>query len=220
MHPAAFLDRDDTIIRRKNNLPTGDLGDPDDIELIPGAAEALTRLRNAGYHLVVFTNQGGVARGRYTEHDVNRVHHRLDQLLLAAGVPPSTHPEPARAAPVRTPDGRTEPAPPVAIDAYRFCPYHPRGALPAYTREHPWRKPAPGMLLDAIATLRLDPAKSIAIGDQPRDLEAATAAGVPRGRCRLLAAAGPSSRPAPHHPWPAAPSVTAAVHDLLADMDF
>jgi heptosyltransferase-2 len=79
--PAAFLDRDGTIIE-----DLGYLGDPGRIQFIPGAIEALQALRRAGFRLVVITNQAGVARGLITEADVQRVNERLRSLLAAGGV--------------------------------------------------------------------------------------------------------------------------------------
>jgi D,D-heptose 1,7-bisphosphate phosphatase len=80
--PAAFLDRDGTIIE-----DLGFLGDPAGIQFIPGAQGALRALRASGYRLIVVTNQSGVARGLITEEDVRRVNQRLQELLTDAGVP-------------------------------------------------------------------------------------------------------------------------------------
>jgi len=146
--PAVFLDRDDTLIANRDVVPHGDLGDPALVRPLPGALDALRRLKAAGLATVIITNQGGVARGRYTEDDVRRVHEQvalqLDRL----------------------------------IDAFYFCPYHPEGSVPHYTREHPTRKPAPGMLLRAAADLDLDLPNSWLIGDALRDCQAGRAAGV------------------------------------------
>jgi heptosyltransferase-2 len=79
--PAAFLDRDGTIIE-----DLGYLADPEQIRLIPGAVEALHDLQRAGYRLVLITNQAGVARGLITEQDVQRVNAALVSRLAAAGV--------------------------------------------------------------------------------------------------------------------------------------
>lgn len=158
MRPAVFIDRDDTLIECRSVTTDGDLGDPGLVRLKPGAAEACRRLRDAGYVLVVITNQGGVARGRYTLRDVERVNQRVDDLL----------------------DG--------LIDAFRVCPYHPEGLVPEYRAEHPWRKPAPGMLLDAAAELGIDLGVSWVIGDSLRDCQAGRAAGC-RGSI-LVAPAG------------------------------
>ncbi|MEM1447211.1 MAG: HAD-IIIA family hydrolase, partial [Planctomycetota bacterium] len=60
--PAVFLDRDNTLIHND-----GDLGDPDEVNLIQGVASAIASVCGLGYQVVVVTNQGGVARGKYTE---------------------------------------------------------------------------------------------------------------------------------------------------------
>lgn len=79
--PAAFVDRDGTLIVEKNYL-----GDPAGVELLPGAAAALAALKAAGYVLVMLTNQSGVARGYFDMEAVGRVHARLAELLAAEGV--------------------------------------------------------------------------------------------------------------------------------------
>jgi histidinol-phosphate phosphatase family protein len=91
--PAAFLDRDGTIIR-----DTEYLRDPDQVELLPGAAAAIRRLNEAGWPVIVVTNQSGVARGLLTEQDYERVRMRVDKLIGAEGA---------------------------RIDASYHCPHHP-----------------------------------------------------------------------------------------------
>jgi D-glycero-D-manno-heptose 1,7-bisphosphate phosphatase len=78
---AAFLDRDGTLIRDAHFLR-----DPAQVELLPGVADALTQLADAGFALVVVTNQSGIARGLLTEADYEAVRARLDALLAAQGV--------------------------------------------------------------------------------------------------------------------------------------
>ncbi|MBN4060381.1 HAD family hydrolase, partial [Planctomycetaceae bacterium AH-315-I19] len=149
--PAIFFDRDDTLIECNGITPAGDLGDPALVRLLPGALEAVRDLRNAGYAIVVFTNQGGVARGSHTIADVSAVNDRLNELL-----------------------GGT-------VDAFRFCPWHPEGTVAPWSREHHWRKPAPGMILDAAHSLGLDLERSWVIGDAERDCHAGREAG-----CRTI----------------------------------
>jgi heptosyltransferase-2 len=79
--PAAFLDRDGTIIE-----DLGYLGDPEGIRFIPGAMDALRALQRTGFRLILVTNQAGVARGLISETDVRRVNERLAALLAEAGV--------------------------------------------------------------------------------------------------------------------------------------
>ncbi len=147
MAPAIFLDRDDTLIACTGVAPGGDLGDPALVALLPGVVQGMRQLRSAGFRLVVVSNQGGVARGRFGVADVERVNARVNELLEGM------------------------------IDAFRYCPYHPKGVVPEFTREHPWRKPTPGMILDAAAALSIDLPASWTVGDAPRDIEAGLAAG-------------------------------------------
>ncbi len=79
--PAVFLDRDGTIIVDRHYL-----SDPDQVELLPGAPGALRALREAGFRLVVVTNQSGIGRGYYTVADMRRVNDRMNALLAARGV--------------------------------------------------------------------------------------------------------------------------------------
>lgn len=78
--PAAFLDRDGTIIKDANYVR-----DPADVELLPGAAEAVRRLNDRGIPVIVVTNQSGIARGWLTTGDYEAVRGRVDELLAAAG---------------------------------------------------------------------------------------------------------------------------------------
>src|SRR5215831_13250257 len=78
--PAAFIDRDGTIIR-----DAAYVRDPADVELLPGAAEAIRRLNDAGVPVIVVTNQSGIARGLLTRDDYRRVAARIDGLLSAHG---------------------------------------------------------------------------------------------------------------------------------------
>ncbi len=147
MNAAVFLDRDNTLIHND-----GDLGDPAKVRLMQGVASAVASLCGLGYKVVVITNQGGVARGKYTEEDVEAVHERLSE-LLAAGA-----------------NG-------AKIDRYYYCPYHPEGTVSRYRKEHPNRKPSPGMLQEAAREMGLDLLQSWTIGDQVRDVQAGLAAG-------------------------------------------
>jgi D-glycero-D-manno-heptose 1,7-bisphosphate phosphatase len=76
MKPAIFLDRDGTLIEEREYL-----ADPAGVVLFPGAGAALQQLQNAGYALVIVTNQSGIGRGYYTEADMHRVNARLVELL-------------------------------------------------------------------------------------------------------------------------------------------
>ena len=81
MSPAAFLDRDGTLMH-----DSGFIGDPGRVEVLPGVPQALQLLAEAGYLRIVITNQSGVARGYFGEPDVERVNAELTRLLAAEGV--------------------------------------------------------------------------------------------------------------------------------------
>ena len=74
--PAIFLDRDGTLVEEVNYLHR-----PEEMRLFPATAEALTKLKAAGYFLVVVTNQSGIGRGIYSEADMHSVHEALQQEL-------------------------------------------------------------------------------------------------------------------------------------------
>lgn len=78
---AVFLDRDGVIIEERHYLR-----EPEEVVILPGAGPALRRLRDAGFRLIVVTNQSGVGRGYFTLADVSRVHARLELELGRAGV--------------------------------------------------------------------------------------------------------------------------------------
>ena len=78
---AIFLDRDGTLIEERNYLK-----DPAEVALLPGVGAALKRLQDAGFLLILVTNQSGVGRGYFTMDDVARVQERLEEMLASAGV--------------------------------------------------------------------------------------------------------------------------------------
>jgi histidinol-phosphate phosphatase family protein len=123
--------------------------DPADVSLLPGAAEALERLADAGLVLAVVSNQPAAAKGIATEADLDAVHERVVELL--------------------GPSART-------VSAWRYCRHHPEAADPGL-RSCECRKPQPGMLLDAAGALGLDLTQSWMVGDADRDVQAGKAAG-------------------------------------------
>jgi D-glycero-D-manno-heptose 1,7-bisphosphate phosphatase len=133
----------------------GYLGDPSKVKLLTGAATAVSAIRALGYRLIVVSNQSGVARGLFDESAVEAVNQEMcRQLREQAGA---------------------------HIDASYYCPYHPEAPIAEYRLDHDWRKPKPGMLLQAAADFGLDLSQSWMIGDQPRDVAAGAAAG-----CRTI----------------------------------
>ena len=134
------------------NIDHGHVGTRDRFDFTETALAAIAFATDAGWHVFVVTNQSGVSRGFYTEEAVVELLAWLaNEALLAGGT----------------------------IDDARYCPTHPEALLATYRRESDWRKPQPGMLRDLIRAWELDPAACILVGDQPTDLAAAAAAGVP-----------------------------------------
>jgi len=148
---AVFWDRDDTLI-----ADPGYIDSPDKVTLLPGAADALKRLADAGFENILVTNQSGIARGLLDEPTLHTIHERLQALLAEHGA---------------------------RLDAIYYCPYLPgeEAVVEAYRRDSDLRKPKPGMLLTASLERRIDLAASWAVGDSPRDCRAGRAAG-----CRTI----------------------------------
>lgn len=144
MKPAVFLDRDGTVIEERHYL-----SDPSGVQLIPGAAEGIRRLREAGFACVIVSNQSGIGRGLFTVEDLHRVQAELDRQLAAEGA---------------------------FLDGWYFCPEAPRSGDRTAV-DHPDRKPGPGMLLRAARELGLDLPRSWMVGDMISDLLAGRNAG-------------------------------------------
>lgn len=140
--PAVFLDRDGTTNIEKNHLFR-----IEDWEWINGAPEAIRRLNQASFKVVVVSNQAGIARGLYGHKDVEKLHAFILDELKKMGA---------------------------WIDAFYYCPHHPdfgdEGACSC-------RKPAPGLILRAAADLNIDLRYSWMIGDKLIDARAGLAAG-------------------------------------------
>ena len=81
MKRAVFLDRDGTI-----NIEKKYLSKPEQLVLFPGAEAAMKRLQDAGYLLIIVTNQSGIGRGYYTEADMHKVHERLLEMFQPYGL--------------------------------------------------------------------------------------------------------------------------------------
>ena len=146
MKKAAFLDRDGTIIH-----DVGYLSKLSDFLFLPGAIDLLKRLTQAGFELIVVTNQSGVARGYYEEEFVHQTHRHMCTQLAGQGI----H----------------------FVGLY-YCPHHPEKAVQEkFLKDCVCRKPKPGMLIQAAQDHGYDLKASLIIGDSPRDLEAGQAAG-------------------------------------------
>ena len=165
MNKAIFLDRDGTISFELGYIHEQDMPK---YGVYPNSAAGLKKMKEAGYLLVMVTNQSGVARGYYGPEMVDRVHSRLAELLVAEGV---------------------------KLDAIYYCPFHPDPfALPdigeaapgmedakpnpAFAIDSDWRKPKAGMGWQAQKDMDLDLSQCWMIGDKSADLGFAKNLGV------------------------------------------
>jgi D-glycero-D-manno-heptose 1,7-bisphosphate phosphatase len=142
---AVFLDRDGTV-----NVEREYLHRSEEFAFIPGAPEAIRLLKEAGFLVIVVTNQSGIARGFFDEAAVHRLHRYMDEQLARHGA---------------------------AVDAYYLCPHHPRHGSGDYRRVCGCRKPLPGMIIEAAGDFSIDLAASYVIGDKLADVAAGLAAG-------------------------------------------
>jgi D-glycero-D-manno-heptose 1,7-bisphosphate phosphatase len=154
---AAFIDRDGVL-----NEDRAYVHRIADFEFIPGSVQALRQLQQAGYLLVLITNQSGIARGLFTEADYHRLDRYIREQLAQSGV---------------------------SFDSVQYCPHLPEARIPDYRRDCDCRKPRPGMILAAAAELDIDLSRSFLVGDRKSDIDAGRAAGV--GHC-VLVRSGPT----------------------------
>lgn len=135
---AVFVDRDGTIIVEKHFL-----SNPDKIEFIEGAVEALKQFQRHGFKIVIVSNQSGVARGKFGLQAVEEVNRRLNELLASRDV---------------------------LIDAIYYCPHLRNGSVPEFSIDCLCRKPGPQMIEDAVYQLQINPRQSYVIGDKVDDI--------------------------------------------------
>ncbi len=136
---AVFLDRDGTICEE-----VGYLNSVEQMRLIPRSAEAIRRLNEYGFKVVVITNQSGVARGLIPEQNLADIHAEMVRQL------------------------REKKA---FLDGIYYCPHHPVEGNPPYLQECNCRKPATGLLEKAALELGIDLSSSYMVGDHFSDVE-------------------------------------------------
>ncbi|HEU5377707.1 MAG TPA: HAD family hydrolase [Ktedonobacteraceae bacterium] len=144
-HRALFLDRDGTLIH-----PIPYPSHTKDLHLYERIGSQLRTLQTMGFLLVVITNQSGIARGYFSEIDLQCMHEHLMAELAIFGV---------------------------QLTAIYYCPHHPEGVIPQFAKHCTCRKPQPGMLLQASSDLNIDLRHSWFIGDTLSDIEAGNRAG-------------------------------------------
>jgi D-glycero-D-manno-heptose 1,7-bisphosphate phosphatase len=126
----------------------------EDMRVIPGAAAAIARCNARQIPVVVVTNQAGIGRGYYDWDAFHAVQGALKAALAAAGA---------------------------HLDGVVACAYHADGQAPLRVDNHPWRKPNPGMIVEAARRMQLDLPRSWIVGDRAHDLAAGAVARLPGG---------------------------------------
>lgn len=126
------------------------MGDPDRVAIVPGALEGAKQLADAGFLLIVTSNQSGIARGMMTEAQADAVDAKISSEFSTAGA---------------------------RIEAFYRCPHLPTGTVARYARDCDCRKPKPGMLRRAAKDHHIDLSRSWSVGDRSRDIAAGIAAG-------------------------------------------
>ena len=128
----------------------------EDFDFVDGIFDLVRTARERGYLVFVITNQAGIGRGKYSEADFHALTEWMSGEFAARGA---------------------------AIDKVYFCPYHAEHGVGVYKQESPFRKPNPGMILQAAQEFDVDLAASVLLGDMETDIQAGTRAGV---GCNLL----------------------------------
>ena len=129
---------------------------PENFEFVEGIFDLCQTAQRLGYLIFVITNQAGIGRGYYTEQDFLKLTKWMRGVFKAKGT---------------------------AIVVVYFCPSHPEYGVGKYKADSPFRKPGPGMILQAAEEFDIDLASSLVVGDKETDIQAGVAAGV---GCNLL----------------------------------
>jgi len=137
MRKALFLDRDG-IINEDRKYPYRS----QDIVFIPAIFNVCKVALQKGYILVVTTNQAGIAKGLFTEQDVQSLHAWMSDQFSEKGI---------------------------KITKFYYCPFHKNGIVEQYKRDSDFRKPKPGMYIQAARELNIDLSESVMIGDKQSD---------------------------------------------------
>ncbi len=133
------------------NIDSGYVHRVADFQFIPGVLGACRSLHVAGYKLIVVTNQAGIAHGYYDEQAFEDISGWMRERFREAGAP---------------------------LTGVYYCPHHPCAKISRFRCGCDCRKPAPGMILQAVREHQIDVAKSFLVGDKESDLEAAERAGI------------------------------------------
>jgi D-glycero-D-manno-heptose 1,7-bisphosphate phosphatase len=146
MKKAVFLDRDGVI-----NVDNGYVHTWREFIFCDGAIEAMKKISEMGFLIIIVTNQSGIARGLYGEEEVKKLNSQLCEFLLTENV---------------------------TVTSVEFCPHHTQGVVAEYSLVCDCRKPSPGMILNATRRYDISLPDSVMIGDRESDVQAGKNAGV------------------------------------------
>jgi D-glycero-D-manno-heptose 1,7-bisphosphate phosphatase len=154
----------------------------DQFEFLPGIFDLVRfAVCELDWPVIVVTNQAGIGRGLFDENSFEALTLWMCERFAREGAP---------------------------LTKIYYCPFHPEHGIGEYRKDHPWRKPNPGMVLKAQSDFDLDIAGSVLIGDRLTDIQCAEAAGI--GFSIMIC---PDSRQRPVLP-------TVPVHDLAQALAF
>lgn len=163
---AIFLDRDGVVNELVYFQEQGIIDSPFtpyQFHLCPGVPQAIKRFQNAGYKIIIVSNQPGVAKGHMTLNNFNRIDETMKAQLEKEGV---------------------------FLDGVYYCLHHPEAVIEQYRIDCKCRKPKPGLILKAVKDMDIDVSQSWFIGDNLTDIKAGKNAGchtllLSKMRCEL-----------------------------------
>lgn len=153
MNRAVFFDRDGVINAMVYDLEHGIVDSPtnvDQFRLLPGAGEAIKRIKEMGFLTVVVSNQPGIGKGKFSLEILQAIEKKMNEELARCGA---------------------------GLDRIYYCLDHPEAVKEEYRKNSPCRKPNPGLLLKAVEELKINLAFSYMIGDGLTDVQAGNRAG-------------------------------------------
>jgi D-glycero-D-manno-heptose 1,7-bisphosphate phosphatase len=191
-HRAVFLDRDGVINRNVLNPATGEYESPlteDQLDILPGALDAMRELCGMGFRLFLVSNQPNYAKGKSSLETLAAIHDRLLTVLAREGID---------------------------FTAFYYCFHHPQGVVAGYSGNCVCRKPSPHFLLQASEDFGVDLGRSWMVGDRPTDVECGKLAGAKTILIQSDHEGGDGRRCGPH-PDGRAPDLPGATRLIMAD---
>lgn len=150
---AIFMDRDGVVNELVYFQEQGIIDSPfiaNQFHLCPGVPQAIRKFQNAGYKVIIASNQPGIAKGHMTLDNFNKIDETMKVHLEKGGV---------------------------SLDGEYYCLHHPEAIIEKYRIDCDCRKPKPGLILKAAREKDIDISQSWFIGDNLTDIKAGKDAG-------------------------------------------